>query len=126
MRCIIEDTCARDGKTIAKLLDEYNYDLFTMKSEFTAYLFRIGVSLRDFVVEENLKVDLPQSGNQFGDYGRFVRLLDEVKALNKIDAIERRRLDKEWRDNNDRHQMIEEQLNFLKDDTCAMKSKNMR
>jgi len=107
----IESYC--DGKTMAKLLDEYNYMVFTMRTEFSAYLSGMGMNLSDFTSKENLKVKC-QVQDKFGDYGSFIELLNEVRSRNLIEAAERRHLENEWRNNPDRRTLIEERLNFLK------------
>jgi|GEM_PF-1196950 len=93
---IIEELCG--GKTIAKLIDEYNYMTYTMPTEFSAYRRDIRSDILNKLLNQPLSKTLALWKKQLfsdryskqGQLRYFISLLDEAKKKGLISA-------KEWR-----------------------------
>ncbi|MCK4583145.1 hypothetical protein KAU18_07505 [Candidatus Bathyarchaeota archaeon] len=110
---IIEELC--DGKTIAKLIDEYNYMTFTMSTEFSAYKGDIHPDILEKLIHQPLKqsIDLWKKqlySDRYSKQGQlryYIRLLDEAKNRELISAEEWRDYSSRWRKNpNDRDYLV--------------------
>ena len=118
---VIEGLC--DGKTIAKLIDEYNYMNYTMPTEFSAYKEDIHSDILEKFINQSLKQSLELWKKQLysdryskqGQLRYFISLLDEAKNRGFISAEEWRDYSSKWRNNpNDRDYLVsffEEKLN---------------
>ncbi len=118
---IIEELC--DRKTIAKLLDEYNYMTYTLPNEFSAYKEDIHPDILEKLTHQplNQSIELWKKQLYSDRYSRqgqlryFIRLLDKAKTRGLISAEEWRDYSSRWRNNpNDRDYLasfFEEKLN---------------
>ena len=119
---ILEELC--DGKSIAKLIDEYNYMTYTMPTEFSVYKEDIHPDILEKLVHQPLKQSIEIWKKQLysdryskqGQLRYFISLLNEAKNKGLISAEEWREFSSRWRNNpNDRDYLVsffEEKLNL--------------
>jgi len=110
---IIEELCS--GKTIAKLIDEYNYMTYTMPTEFSTYKRDIHPDILDKLLNQPWNKTLDIWKKQLfsdrysvqGQFRYFISLLDEAKKRRLISAEEWRDYSSRWDKNpNDRDYLI--------------------
>jgi len=109
---IIEELCG--GKTVAKLIDEYNYMTYTMPTEFGAYKGNIHPEILEKLLNQSLNETLDLWKKQLfsdryskqGQFRHFISLLDEAKKRGLLSA-------EEWRDNSTRWQKNPDDRDYL-------------
>ena len=104
-----------DGKTIAKLIDEYNYMTYTMPTEYSVYKKDIHPDISDKLLNLPLKQSIEIWEKQLysdryskqGQLRHFISLLDEAKKGGLISAKEWRDYSSRWHKNpNDRDYLV--------------------
>ena len=106
---ILEELC--DGKTIAKLIDQYNYMTYTMPIEFSAYKDDIHPDIKEKLMNQPLKQSIElwkkllysDRYSKQGQLRYYINLLDKAKTRGLITAREWREYSSRWHKNpNDR------------------------
>ncbi len=120
----IQERC--DGKTLAKLADQYNYMIYTMPKSFKSYIQKNTSSLPsqelEFLSETISAVMANPEINVYKwrqdaeikrhqkEYRGFIKLLNELKAKNLINADEWRNYNRRWEENKEGREMLCERL----------------